>query len=78
MMDAYPDGYEFPTIDGRVPLAIRKLGACTVSVGKNQVYVYIGGHCGEGYFIYREPHPEPPIGSDCWKITDQLWYYEGA
>lgn len=57
---------------------IRKLGACAVTVGDAHVYVYIGGHCGEGFFIYRTPHPEPPIGSDTWMITDRLWYYEGT
>lgn len=78
MMDRYSGTEDIPANDPRVSEVLRNLRACSISVSDECVYIYIGGHAGEGYFIYREPDPDAPIGSDCHKITDRLWYYEGA
>lgn len=88
LMDRYPNGkHKWPNFQtkqawpsgSRLREVLRRLGGYEVTVDGDCVYIYTGGHCGDGFFIYREPHP-PPIsgGQDCRKINDRLWYYEGA
>lgn len=64
--------------DPRVPPAIKMLDPANVDATAEGVYIYTGGHSGKGFFIFKEPHEEPPVGNDGWRINSRLWWYEGA
>jgi hypothetical protein len=67
-----------PLNDPRVPAGLQLLAPVAIQVLADEVYVYTGGHSGKGFFIYKRPHEEPPVGSDSWRINSRLWWYEGA
>ena len=67
-----------PLNDPRVPFGLKLLGPVAIQFSADEVYVYTGGHAGKGFFIYKQPHEEPPVGSDSWRINSRLWWYEGS
>ena len=64
--------------DESVPRVLREAKPVSIQASARQVYIYVGGHAGAGYFIYREPQDDPPVRGDCWRLAPRLWFYEGA
>lgn len=67
-----------PLTDERVPAGLRLLQPVSIQFSASEVFIYTGGHAGQGFFIYKTPRNVPPVPSDCRQINSRLWWYAGA
>jgi hypothetical protein len=78
LMDQVPvrkyESVEIQLSDPRIPRVLRKLGPESIAVHTDYVWVHLGGIGGEGFHIYRNPHPHALGKAETVKINDRLWY----